>query len=144
MDSILVFIDGTICDTRLRNPLFGSREFYSEENILSDIPTMGSVECMKELSKRFSLVYIGARPAACLPATREWMQKVGFPEGEIYLGKDQQERMQIALKLKGTHRFAAGIGDRWDDNELHLVFGCMSIILKEWEPDWNTALTYIK
>ncbi len=26
-----------------------------------------------------------------------------------------------------------GIGDRWDDNELHLQIGCMSIILEEYK-----------
>ena len=38
MKVVLVFIDGTICDTRHRNHLFGRDEFYLNENILKDIP----------------------------------------------------------------------------------------------------------
>ena len=143
MHSVLVFIDGTICDTRHRNHLFGTPDFYSENNILHDLPTQGSVECMIELSQKYNLIYIGARPNTDINITKKWIKKVGFPEGEVYLGKNQQERMQIAMKLKEKNDFIAGIGDRWDDNELHLAIGCKSIILKEWEPNWDTVRRYL-
>lgn len=89
MHSILVFIDGTKCDTRHRNHLFGAPDFYSENNILHDLPTQGSVECMTELSQKYNLIYIGARPNTYINTTKKWIKKVGFPEGEVYLGKNQ-------------------------------------------------------
>lgn len=143
MQSILVFIDGTICDERHRVNLFGTPEFNSQDNILKDTPTLGSVELLNELSQNYNLIYIGARPDSLVPITRQWINQVGFPEGEVFLGKNQQERMKIALELKERHDFIAGIGDRWDDNELHLALGCKSFILKEWEPNWNTVRTYL-
>lgn len=49
----------------------------------------------------------------------------------------QEERVKLAIKLKHYFNFIAGIGDRWDDNELHLEIGCLSIILKEYEGNWD-------
>jgi hypothetical protein len=77
--------------------------------------------------------------------TRQWLKNIGFPDGEVCfcLGKNQQERMRIAVKLKDKYDFIAGISDRWDDNELHLELGCQSFILKEWEPNWDTVRKYL-
>jgi hypothetical protein len=144
MDAVLVFIDGTICDTRRRNHLFGSPDFYSDENIMNDTPTKGSIGCMKELSNKYTLIYIGARPKKYRNITKEWLKKSGFPEGAVYLGQTIEERLNIVKELKERYSFRVGIGDRWDDNELHLVLGCMSIILKEYEPNWDTVRKYVK
>ncbi|WMJ85603.1 hypothetical protein [Anaerocolumna sp. MB42-C2] len=143
MDSILVFIDGTICDQRNRIHLADTPDFNTEDNILSDLPTNGSIECLRELSVKYKLIYIGARHNSYIDVTRKWLKKVGFPEGEVYLGDNQEERMKIVLELKDKNNFIAGIGDRWDDNELHLAIGCKSIILQEWEPNWDTVIKYI-
>ena len=51
--------------------------------------------------------------------------------------------MNIVKELKKKYEFYAGIGDRWDDNELHLELGAKSFILQEWTPDWNTVRKYI-
>jgi len=144
MKSILVFLDGTVCDMRHRIPLMGTESFFSDENIMKDIPTAGSVEMMNELAVKYKLIYIGARPDDYVGITTKWLRTVGFPDGEVYLGKNQRERMNIIIRLKNKNDFAAGIGDRWDDNELHLELGCQSFILKEWEPDWNTVKKYLK
>lgn len=143
MKALLVFIDETTCDNRHRIPLKGTKEFYSEENIMKDIPTPGSVECMKELSQKYHLIYIGARPKEYVEITKKWLDKVGFPEGEVYLGKDLQERMDIVKELYKKYEFHAGIGDRWDDKELHLELKCRSFILQEWTPNWDTVRKYI-
>lgn len=144
MDAVLVFIDGTICDTRHRNHLFGTPAFSTDESILRDTPTTGSVDCLIELSARYALVYIGARPKAYLDTTRRWLDQAGFPAGAVYLGETQEERLDIVLKLRERYAFVAGLGDRWDDNELHLALGCKSIILREYEPNWGTVRKYVK
>jgi hypothetical protein len=143
MKAILVFIDGTTCDMRHRIPAQGTDAFFHEENIMKDIPTVGSVECMNELAENFHLIYIGARPSEYNEVTKKWYLAMGFPEGEVYCGKNQAERMNIIKKLKKKYDFFAGIGDRWDDNELHLELGAKSFILQEWTPNWDTVRKYL-
>lgn len=143
MDAILIFIDGTICDTRHRHHLFGTTDFYSEHEILKDLPTSGSINCIKELSRKYKIIYIGARPESYKDITKKWINGAEFPEGEIYLSESQNERLKIAKKLKDQYNIIAGIGDRWDDNEMHLAIGCLSIILKEFEGDWDTVRKYV-
>jgi hypothetical protein len=143
MKAILIFIDGTICDTRHRNYLFGTDEFYLDDNILKDAPTAGSVEFLSSLAATYSLVYIGARPERLMGITKRWLETTGFPHGNIYLADTQDKRLEIAASLKNQYNFVAGIGDRWDDNELHLELGCQSFILKEYNPNWSTVKKYL-
>ena len=141
--AILVFLDGTVCDMRHRIPLEGKDGFFSDENILRDTATEGSIELMNELAVKYHLIYIGARPDDYIEITVKWLRNTGFPVGDVYLGKNQQERMNIVKNLKEKFYFIAGIGDRWDDNELHLELGCMSIILEEYNCNWNTVRKYL-
>jgi hypothetical protein len=143
MKAILVFIDGTTCDMRHRIPQQGTAGFFSDENIMKDIPTAGSVACMCELAEKYHLVYIGARPAEFNEITKKWFLANGFPDGEVYCGKSQAERMDIVKALKNKYEFFAGIGDRWDDNELHLELRAKSFILQEWTPNWGTVRKYL-
>jgi hypothetical protein len=137
MKAILVFIDGTICDARQRYHLgSGTPEFYRREDILKDIAVPSSVSCLQELAQRYDLVYIGARPVSTLSITEEWLAQEGFPPGPVYLGETQAERLALVKALRDKFNFVAGIGDRWDDNELHLELGCLSIILQEHAGDW--------
>ena len=85
------------------------------------------MECLNELAEVYELVYIGARPDIYTDATHKWLLDAGFPEGKVYLGSSQQERLDIVKELKKRFVFRAGIGDRWDDNELHLELGCSSL-----------------
>jgi len=139
MKAILVFIDGTICDTRGRHPLIGRPEFYQCERILEDQVVPGSVQCLEELSQRYEIVYIGARPESAKLATEEWLEKMGYPTGCIYLAENQADRLSLVKEMNGIYDFIAGIGDRWDDNELHSKIGCLSIILQEYEGKWETV-----
>ena len=143
MKAILVFIDGTTCDMRHRIPLQGTAEFFSDENIMKDVPTAGSVACMRELAENYHLVYIGARPSEYNGVTKKWYSVSGFSDGEVYCGKNQAERMDIVKELKKKYEFYAGIGDSWDDNELHLELGAKSFILQEWTPNCDTVRKYI-
>jgi hypothetical protein len=140
-EAVLVFIDGTICDRGAVLHLAGTTEFYEREAILQGRPVPGSVPCLCELARRYQVVYIGARPAASLRHTEEWLRLMGFPEGPVYLGATQEERLTIAKELGHTLHIVAGIGDRWDDNELEL--GCLSVILKEHEGNWDTVRKHL-
>jgi len=138
MKAVLVFIDGTICDTRPRHHLgIGTPDFYQRESILKDLAVPGSVQCLQELAQRYEIVYIGSRPAFTLPHTEEWLEKMEFPKGPVYLAETHEARLALARDLGEKFDFVAGIGDRWDDNQLHLEIGCLSIILQEFEGNWD-------
>jgi hypothetical protein len=141
--AVLVFIDGTICDTRHRRHLIGTSDFYKREEILKDAATPGSVLCLQEIAQKYAIVYIGARPNSTLLYTEEWLDSMGFPKGPVYLASTQEERLALVKDLRQRFDFIAGIGDRWDDNELHLEIGCLSIILKEFEGNWDTVRKHL-
>ena len=138
MKAILVFIDGTICDTRARHHLIGTPDFYQRNRMLEDQAVPGSIECLDKLSKRYEIVYIGARPESARVQTEEWLEKMGYPSGTVYLAESQAGRLSLVKEMKERFDFIAGVGDRWDDNELHSEVGCLSIILQEYEGKWGT------
>lgn len=139
MKAILIFIDGTICDTRRRHHLLGTPDFYQRDWILEDQSVQGSVEILNDLSLKYEIVFIGARPESAHAHTTEWLEKMRYPRGSIYLAESQEGRLSLIKDLKGKFDFIAGIGDRWDDNELHSEIGCLSIILQEYEGKWETV-----
>ena len=79
MKAILVFIDGTICDTRPRQHLVDRPDFYQRERMLGDLAVPGSLQALQKLAQRYEIVYIGARPGFTLPVTEEWLRKAGYP-----------------------------------------------------------------
>ncbi|HSQ18133.1 MAG TPA: hypothetical protein VLM83_10575 [Anaerolineales bacterium] len=139
MKAILVFIDGTICDTRERHPLIGTPDFYRPDLLLADRAVPGSAACLNELAPRYEMVYLGARPASTHPHTEQWLEQMGYPKGAVHLAESQASRLALVRELRGQHDFIAGIGDRWDDNELHAEIGCLSIILQEYAGKWETV-----
>ena len=144
MQAVLVFIDGTICDERHRHHLgIGTPDFYRPEAVLKDRAVPGSVGCLQELARKYQIVYMGARPVSSLPQTEEWLAGAGFPSGSVYLAPTQKERLALARQLRQRYSFAAGVGDRWDDNELHLEIGCLSIILAEYAGNWDTVRRHL-
>jgi len=106
------------------------------DEMLKDVAVPGSVQCLQELAQHYQMVYIGARPVFTLRTRKNGWRKSGFPSGHVCLGETQAERLALARELRERFDFIAGIGDRWDDNELHLEIGCLSIILQEHAGDW--------
>jgi len=142
-DCVLVFIDGTICDLTHRHHLKGTPDFEKEDIMMLDTPVGDGVICMNELYERYDLVYIGARSENTVGITDKWLKKNGFPDGKVVVGSSQKNRLSIVKELKKQLDFIAGIGDRWDDNELHLELGCTSIILEEYDCNWDTVRKYL-
>ena len=137
MKAVLVFIDGIICDHRQRQHLSGTPDFSKREVLMKDAPTPDSVRCLQELSQRYSLVYLTARPETAKAATEEWLNAMNFPKGPLFVAQTPADRLALAPTLRQQFEFEAGLGAHWDDNELHLELGCRSIILKEFEVDWE-------
>jgi hypothetical protein len=64
---------------------------------------------------------------------------MGYPKGALYLAESQEGRLSLIKEMVGKRDFIAGIGDCWDDNELHSEIGCLRIILREYEGKWGTV-----
>jgi hypothetical protein len=142
--AILVSIDGTICDSRARRHLIGVPDFYRRDRLLEDRAIPGSVECLKELSPRYEIVYIGARPDSTRADTEEWLEARGYLKGPLYLAESRKDQLSLVEEMKERFDFIAGIGGRWDDNELHSEIGCSSFILQEYEGKWDTVAERIE
>ncbi len=143
MKAVLVFIDGIICDYRQRQHLSGAPDFYKREVLMKDAPTSDSVRCLKELSQRYKLVYLTARPEMAKAATEEWLNAMNFPKGPLFIGPTPADRLTLAPVLREQSEFEAGLGTHWEDNTLHLELGCKSIILKEFEVDWEIVRKHL-
>ncbi len=143
MKAVLIAVDGILCDWRQRQHLSGAPEFFKREVMMKDAPTPESVRCLQELSQRYKLVYLTARPEAVKAATEEWLNTMNFPKGPLFLGTTPADRLALAPALREQFEFEAGLGARWEDNELHLELGCKSIILKEFEVDWEIVRKYL-
>ena len=143
MKAVLVFVDGVICDYRQRQHLSGAPDYYKREVLMKDAPTPDSVRCLLELSQRYTLIYLTARPETAKAATEEWLNAMNFPKGPLFVGPKQADRLALAAALRQEYEFEAGLGARWEDNALHLELGCKSIILKEFEVDWEIVRKHL-
>src|SRR5574337_327378 len=143
MKAVLIAIDGALADVRHRQPRAGTPEYDKREEILKDAAAPDSVRCLRELARRYKLIYLGARLAAAQAATEEWLRAKGYPDGPVHLAATPEERSALAKDLKARFDLAAGVGTGWDDNELHLELGCLSILLKEHEGHWDTVRKHL-
>ena len=143
MRAVLVSIEGAICDNRSRQHLSGTPDFYKREVVLKDMAVPDSVRCLRELAQKYKLVYTSARPPGVQALTEEWLQAKGFPKGPVSLAPSQAERLAHIKDIGSEFDFAAGIGAAWSDNELHLELGCQSLLLKEFEGNWDTVRRHL-
>ncbi len=143
MKAVLVFIDGIVCDGRQRQHLSGAPDFYKREVVMKDALTPDSARCLQELSRRYKIVYLAARPEAARAVTEEWLNAMNLPKGPLFMGQTPAERLALAPTLREQFECEAGIGAHWDDNKLHLELGCKSIILKEFEVDWEIVRKHL-
>lgn len=104
---------------------------------MQDVLVEGSAESLKEIAGAYQIVYLGARPESARAITEEWLRIHGFPDGVLYLGETHADRWALLPELNRGRLFVAGIGDRWDGNELHHELECPSLILKEYEGNWE-------
>jgi len=86
---------------------------------------------------------VAARPETAKAATEEWLNAMNFPKGPLFVGQTPADRLVLAPALRQEFEFEAGLGTHWDDNELHLELGCTSIILKEFEVDWEIVRKHL-
>ena len=143
MKAVLVSIEGTLGDARARQHLAGTPDFFKREELLKDAVVPDSARCLRELARKYRIVYLADRPESARAATEEWLRAKTFPDGPVYLAATQPERLALANELKTRFDFIAGIGSSWSDNELHLELGCASILLKDNEGHWDTVRKHL-
>jgi predicted secreted acid phosphatase len=133
---VCVFVEGTILDDRHRLSL-PNQGFDRLDLVKKDRPVAGAAETLNKVAEKYKILYLSTRKPELHQLTRQWIKENGFPEGEIYFGETLEKRLELVRRIKTKEKIVAGIGDRWDDNLLHLEIGLLSIILKEYEGDWK-------
>ncbi len=127
MPVIVVDIDGTLTQKSWRP----WRKKY--------VPYDGFVvESLKQISKKYAIVYLSGRPLPLHKYTRNWLCRNGFPAGPILLWWITSPRwltvtnyktdMLISLKRAGVN-LAWGIGNTEDDIKAYRKAGLKAIIL---------------
>ena len=137
MKTILVSIDGTLCDSRHRSHLEGTPDYHNPTEILKDSPVKEGIPRLQDLSHDYALVYLGKRPTSTLSHTEDWLNKWEFPPGSLYTAETHEERLLLVHNLSTKIDFLAGIGTGWEDNEYHRIGACLSIILKGDGKSWG-------
>jgi len=107
-----------------------------------------TVRVVNELSRRYAIVYLSARPRPLHKRTRIWLRKYGFPDGPILLWYPFQERWlspsrfkryELADLRKDGVNLAVGISNTTGDTKTYLRAGMKAIIVGKEIPDAQSA-----
>lgn len=83
------FHQGVTKTTFIDNP-----QLFSEASVIK-----GAVEGVNELSNKYEVVYLTARPEWAREITEQWLKRNGFPEGKIIFSGD---KASVAIELKAS------------------------------------------
>jgi hypothetical protein len=137
MKALLVSIEGTICDDRPRRSAgMDTPEQFQRQVLLQDCSVAESVTGLRELAKRYAILYLGNRPPAALAATQEWLARSGFPAGRVFVDETYAGRLALLQNAHQEFDLLGGIGCSPEDNRLHTDLGCLSFILPDCGSGW--------
>ncbi len=131
--TIIVFdIDGTVCDTNFE-------ELFLRKSNEGSVPIEGAQETLQELSSRFNIGYISARPRILLKPTKEWLAQYDFPPGPVLTASSIDEGLhaeRFKAKAIREHKAAVpniliGIGNLDSDSEAYAANGLLTLIRHE-------------
>ncbi|MCC2631158.1 MAG: hypothetical protein K0S38_967 [Candidatus Paceibacter sp.] len=124
-------------------------------------PTEGAIVAAKKLNEHFEILYISSRPKAVEKGTCRWLEKHGFPAGELILRTTYDDKNGNAWKaaiIEQKWPFCIGIVE--DNPEIIGYFSRLykgtvylygsDTISEETEisvvpcPDWNTVRKHIE
>lgn len=127
---LLIFLEGTIMDDRAILYLKVTRHESGYTRRLGEsIPVEGAVEFAKKAAERFDLMYHGARGDDTRALYQEWLDKHGFPPGQLVVN-------HYKAKLPQGIQFA--INDRIQDAEdYYPKFGIEYIPVNEYCARWG-------
>ena len=100
-------------------------------------PIEGALEGLKELAKRYDIIYLTARDDIYLNVTKDWLEMYGFPRAPVFfcdLSEDPlsqgkfKEKALKELKSKWPN-IEVGIGDKVHDAEAYIAGGIKAFLL---------------
>jgi hypothetical protein len=102
-------------------------------------PMAGSVEALKALSKKYTIVYVTARAKNLRAKTKEWLGDNGFPAGPVFFSENMEDSMraeeyktELLAKLKGQWpNMGAGAGDQESDARAYQANGMTAYIYRK-------------
>ncbi|MEW6610049.1 MAG: hypothetical protein AB1352_00255 [Patescibacteria group bacterium] len=127
---LLLYLEGTILDDRAILYLKVTKHDSGYLRRLGEsLPVEGAVEFCKAMQERFDLVYLGHRGEEQRVVYSEWLQKHGFPEGELIVG---------GYKAKLPQGIAYAIDNRVQDAEdVYPKLGITYIPVNEYGARWE-------
>ncbi|MFA4872961.1 MAG: hypothetical protein WC659_03445 [Patescibacteria group bacterium] len=127
---LLIYLEGTILDDRAILYLKVTKHDSGYlRRLIESLPVEGAVEFCKVMHERFSLVYLGHRGEDQRGVYQEWLQKHGFPEGELVVG---------GYKAKLPEGISFAIDDRVQDAEdVYPKLGITYIPVNEYCARWR-------
>lgn len=154
--TIVVDVDDTLCTTDYKCVIFGIGADHSR-------PFPAAAQTLRELSRRYDILYLTARPAAVSHRTQRWLEANSFPPGRIIGSKtlwdviDQasyKKRALVRLQQEGEGVFV-GIGDRPRDAKAYHATGLLPIVVNpraecRYRPDalifedWENVAAFFK
>ena len=130
---IVCDIDETVSMTHYRELVFDSRDDMWSK------PFKDAAATLTELSGRFGLVYLTARPYFLLEKTKRWLLANGFPACPVIttpsvnqsLGVQAFKAERIGHLQKVVHTVGIGIGNANTDSEAYAMQDLLTIIIDD-------------
>ncbi len=151
---IVCDIDGTISWTDFER-------LYLDKSNVGTKPIDQAVETLQELSGRFNIAYLSARPRILMGLTKEWLDEHGFPPGPLLTASSIDEGIHAERFKEKTireHKKSApyiliGIGNLDSDAEAYAANGLLTLIRHKRDdkqfrahaivlPDWAYIRTF--
>ena len=127
---LLIYLEGTILDDRAILYLKVTKHDSGYlRRLIESLPVEGAVEFCQSMQERFDLIYLGHRGEEQRNVYQEWLQKHGFPEGELIVG---------GYKAKLPQGTSFAIDDRVQDAEdVYSKLGITYIPVNEYCARWK-------
>ena len=157
MKTILVDIDGTIadCSHRLTAATRASgsidwNKYFEPSRAFDDLPNHVATRVLGELhSRNYNIIYVSGRRKSMETVTRAWLDRAGFPPGELHLretGRTFEFKIMKFRELSFQHEIALSIGNGWEEMEAARILSIPHIRVPTFgdEHERNTSLPPLK
>ncbi len=134
-DRTVVFcdIDGTISETDFSTLVFGDADEDESE------PFPHAAETLHELTTRFELIYLTARPVTLRDKTQRWLARHGFPPAPLITTPRRRDvlraqgyKMEVIREIQAAvHSVGIGIGNAGTDSEAYAERGLLTVIIDD-------------
>lgn len=91
-DCIIVDIDGTVAHTS------GKRNHYDMTKVLVDDVDIVMQRLLKQLDKRYKIIFVSGRDESCRGETEKWLAKNGFEYHWLLMRKENDNRKDSIIK----------------------------------------------